>query len=287
MNDIDPQLLAERYCNKGEFDCRWYHGNWHLLKSLGIVSTSAVHELSICKLLKLALDSKSHPRILLTGSTDETLIHLVHDTCSALGIKEKLFAVDICATPLAFMQAYADNNNIELTTYHSNILEFEPGEKFDIILTHAFMGYFDDTQRRLLVKKWYLLLSDQGKVVTIQRVRPEQSPSLVRFTPQQSIQFIDAAIKAAKHTELGNDNDLKTVEVAATEFTNNFVNHAITSKTALESLFLDAGLNFEHLEYHALNKKGELSGPSVPSDAEFAHIIASKSSPANNTANKR
>ena len=93
----------------------------------------------------------------MSGSTDETLIRLVHDTCSALGIREKLYAVDICATPLAFMQAYAEENGIELVTVHTDILGFETVEKFDVILTHVFMGYFDETQRPLLTRQWHHL----------------------------------------------------------------------------------------------------------------------------------
>lgn len=283
INGISPQQFAQQHCNKGEFDCSWYHGSWHLLKSLGVVSTSAVHEQNIIALLKSALKGMTAPRILLTGSTDETLIRIVRNTCRELRIEEYLHAVDICATPLAFMQAYAKENDIELTTYQSNILEFntdtETGNQFDIILTHAFMGYFDDSQRPLLIKKWRQLLSEQGKIVTIQRVRPKNSPPLVTFTPEQSTNFIDAAIESLENSASADKPEAETVKSAASEFAKNFISHAITSKTALESLFINADMTFQFLEYHMLDKKGELSGPSVPSNAEFAHIIAEKSQP--------
>jgi len=276
VNGIFPQEFSRQHCNKGELDCGWYHGNWHLLKSLDLVSTSAVHEDSLNRLIKLAAAGMTEPRILLTGSTDETLIRITHSACHAMGVNEKLFAVDICATPLGFMQAYASENQIELETFHSDILEFNTEQKFDIILTHAFMGYFDDAQRAMLVKKWSQLLSDQGRIITIQRIRPADSPLIVKFTPQQSAQFISSALDAARLAEF-NDCELDAVELAASEFASKFVNYAITSKSALESLFSDAGLDFQILEYHTLKKKGELSGPSVPSNAEFAHIIAKKS----------
>ena len=279
INGLSPQQFSRQHCNSGELDCSWYHGNWHLLKALGLVSTAAVHARNIKQLLTLALADKTAPRILLTGSTDETLVRLAHESCFELGIKEELFAVDICATPLAFMQAYARENRISLTTYQSDILQFDAEDEFDIILTHAFMGYFDDAQRSLLVKKWRQLLSEQGKIVTIQRVRPADSPALVRFSAEQSAQFITAAMAAAKNSAYDNQSDLDRVLDAASQFTEKFVNHAITSKTALESLFTDAGMAFQSIEYHQLDKNGELTGPSVPSDAEFAHIIAEKSQP--------
>lgn len=277
IKGLSPQEFARQYCCKGVLDCSWYHGNWHLLKELGVVSTSAIHSESISRLLELAVGDIVEPRILLSGSTDETLIRLVHDTCSALGIREKLYAVDICATPLAFMQAYAEQNGIELVTVHTDILEFETVEKFDVILTHAFMGYFDETQRPLLTRQWRQLLSDEGRIVTIQRVRPVSSLLPVTFTAEQSSRFVAAAVEAVNAMDAGDMPDVATVREAATDFANNFSIHPITSRSALESLFTEAGLTFQTLEYHSLDKIGELSGPSVPSDAEFAHIIAGKS----------
>lgn len=276
VNGIFPQEFSRQHCNKGELDCGWYHGNWHLLKSLGLVSTSAIHEDSLNRLIKLAAADMTEPRILLTGSTDETLIRITHSACQAMGVNEKLSAVDICATPLGFMQAYASENQIELATFQSDILEFNTEQKFDIILTHAFMGYFNDVQRTLLVKKWSLLLSDQGRIITIQRIRPADSPLIVKFTPQQSAQFVSSALDAARLAGF-NACEQDAVELAASEFSCKFVNYAITSKTVLESLFINNGLDFQVLEYHNLKKKGELSGPSVPSNAEFAHIVAKKS----------
>lgn len=280
MHNIDGLTAHEfslQHCNQGELDCSWYHGSWHLLKALGVVSSSAVHEQTLSKLIALSVSSMTSPRILITGSTDETLIRLVHDACQTLGIKENLTAVDICATPLAFMQAYANAQGIRLVTCRCDVLEFAAEEKFDIILTHAFMGYFDDQQRPRLLQKWCQLLSDQGKIITIQRVRPADSPALVSFSPEQTTHFVNAALAAASASDTYSQSELATIETAASEFAKNFVNHAITSKTALESLFLNAGLAFDFLEYHHLQKKGELSGPSVPSNAEFAHIIAGHS----------
>ena len=277
IKGLSPQQYAQQHCCKGDLDCSWYHGNWHLLKALGVVSTSAVHSDSIGRLLEQAVLGTVEPKILLSGSTDETLIRLVHKTCAALGIREKLYAVDICATPLAFMQAYAEQNGIELVTVHTDILEFETAEKFDVILTHAFMGYFDEAQRPLLVRKWRQLLSDKGKIVTIQRVRPASSLLPVSFTAQQSSRFVAAAVEAVNTMDAVDRPEVATVRKAATDFAKNFSIHPITSRSALESLFTEAGLTFQTLEYYSLDKIGELSGPSVPSDAEFAHIIAGKS----------
>jgi len=278
--------LAEQHCNRSPFDCRWYHGNWYLLKSLDIVSTSAVHAQDISRLLLAALAARQQPgstaQILITGSTDETMIRLAHDTCRHAGIDIHLHAVDICGTPLLFMQDYADSNDIALKTYCSNILEFSPDQQFDIILTHAFMGYFDAGKRDQLVRKWQSLLKHDGSIVTIQRVRPADSPELVRFTPEQRQRFIETATQRASKAianQGGNAQyDVDMVKDAATRFTENFQSHAIRSHEELETTFTAAGMIFERLEYCRLNAikagSGNVTGPSVPSDAEFALIIA-------------
>jgi len=276
INGLSSLEFSRRHCNK-QLDCSWYHGSWHLLKALGVVSTSAIHEHSLEKLIQLAVADMSAVRILVTGSSDETLVRIAQQSCQALGIDARLTAVDICATPLAFMQAFADEHRIELETCRSDILEFEPVNRFDIILTHAFMGYFDDVQRPALVNRWRQLLTDRGRIITIQRVRPADSPALVRFTPEQSARFVATAIEAAQASGQYQPSEIDAIQAAASDFAKNFVNHAITSRTALESLFIDADLDFQVLEYHHLEQKGELSGPSVPSNAEFAHIVAKKS----------
>jgi SAM-dependent methyltransferase len=274
IQGLEPQEFAFLHCNKGRAACAWYHGSWHLLKSLGVVSTSAVHEEALFRLLTRALVDIDAPHILLTGSTDESLVRIVHHTCTSLNVHEKLHAVDVCATPLAFMQEYASNNGIALTTHQADILDFETSDHFDVVLTHAFMGYFDDEMRPILMAKWAKLLSDKGRIVTIQRVRPIESPKLVVFSETQASRFVEAAIGAAK--SCGSEIDLTAVESAAAAFASNFSNYAIRSKSAFESLFADAGLVFDFLEYHKLKKVGSLSGPSVPSDAEFAHVIAAR-----------
>jgi len=280
--------LAERHCNRGQFDCRWYHGNWYLLKSLDIVSTAAVHGHDLSRLLLAALTAGQQPgstaqaHILITGSTDETMVRLAHETCRQAGIDIQLSAVDICATPLRFMESYADSTGVSLNTYRSNILEFSSDQRFDAILTHAFMGYFDTGERGKLVRKWRSLLKAHGSVVTIQRVRPADSPELVRFTPDQRQRFIDTATKRAANViaKAGNNAqyDMAMVKEAATRFAENFRAHSIRSHSELEAAFTGAGLVFEILEYGRISEidagAGRVTGPSVPSDAEFAFIIA-------------
>jgi phospholipid N-methyltransferase len=270
------RAIAEQYCNRGGNDCRWYHGNWDLLKSLNIVSTSNVHAQDLSRLLKMAIGEKSRLRILMTGSTDESLLRIVHDLSRSLEVEAQFTALDICATPLEFMKIYAARNSIELEAIHLDILDFGPTTRFDIIVTHAFMGNFNDHDRQLLVNKWQELLCEDGKVVTIQRVRATDAPSLVKFSDDQATEFVAGALSAAKRNGLVSSKELAKVEVIATEFSEKFSTYAIRSKSSLHNLFSTAGLKVDCLEYHSLGQQDKLSGPSVPSSGEYAHVVAGK-----------
>lgn len=269
--------LAEQHCNRGDLDCRWYHGSWELLKSLGVVSTSAVHARELGALLELALPEKSTvPRILLSGSTDASLLQILASTCGDSGRKATITAVDICGTPLELMCRHARENRLRFSSVRADILEYCPEQSYDIIITHAFMGNFDEAGRARLVQKWASMLSAGGSVVTVQRVRPADSPPVVRFSADQSRNFISACLEAAARAGDLQQCDLARIEAAASAFTEHFTSHAITSRAALEQLFFDAGLTFRHLEYKYLAKKANLAGPSIPSGGEYGFIIAGR-----------
>ncbi len=266
------QALAEQWCGP---DCRWYHGSWELLNSLGVVTTAAVHAGEWSELLGMALqDCAEVPGVLLSGATDDALLRML---MAARGRGQMdVTALDICATPLAFMDRYAAAHGLELHRIRSDILRYSPGRTFDLILTHAFLGNFAAAGRQQLVRKWGALLAGGGSVVTIQRVRAPDSPPLVRFSPEQSAHFVRAALEAARQTGEEQPEFTAWVELAARTFAERFVSHAITSRAELEQLFVDAGLQLQHVEYRTLATRVGLAGPSVPSGGEYALLIAGR-----------
>ena len=275
--DMLIKSLAAKHCNRNGSDCHWYHGNWQLLSSLGVVTSSAVHTDQLQALLLSATpDTFQRPKILLSGSTDETLLQIAAATYGASVRPAEFTALDICATPLVLAQEYAVENELDFSSVMTDILEYCPDHGFDIIFTHAFMGNFDDRDRPRLVQKWASLLNDGGRVVTVQRIRPTDSPPIIRFTVEQSADFIAAAMDAASQHEELQASDLARVEAAAKSFSEHFMSHAIRSKFEMEGLFLDAGMTIHHLAYETLETKRNLAGPSVPSGGEYAFIIAGR-----------
>jgi len=274
----DCQTAAQQLCNQGDSDCRWYHGSWHLLKALGVVSTADLPAQAIMVLLKQAFAGRSVARVLITGAADEALPALAWQAASESSVKVEFHALDICATPLYFMSSYARRRGIELTVHQSDILAFHSLTSFDVLLTHAFMGYFTAAARPHLVSTWRRLLAADGQLVTVQRIRPTDSAQVVNFNEYQARRFLEAALVSARQmTDINNEPgpfDANSVRLAASSFSSRFVNHAITSRQEFETLFCNAGLDFCTLEYQTLAVDSPLSGPSVPSKAEFAHVVA-------------
>jgi len=264
--------LAARHCNRNGVECGWYHGEWELLKCLGIVSTAAVHTGQLQVLLQLALDVlPQRPRILLSGCTDDALLRVVQAGAAARVVD--VVALDLCATPLELARARAASLGIAYDAVRADILEHEDREGFDLILTHAFMGNFPEADRARLVAKWFALLRPGGCLATIQRIRPPGTPAVIGFSGTQAEAFVQSALASATRIGL---RDLPRVERAARAFTQHKRTHAITSRTGFERLFTGAGFEFLHLVYEALPTRPGLSGPSVPSGGEYAMLLAGR-----------
>lgn len=270
--DALTRRLAERYCNRPGPDCGWYHGEWELLKSLGIVSTAAVHTSQLQALLRMALEGRSgRPRILLSGSTDDALLRVVRDGVGTRGVD--VVALDICATPLEVMRASDISGTLDFDVVRADILRYEDEQGYDLILTHAFMGNFADGDRARLLARWFALLRPGGSLATIQRIRPHGTPAVIGFSAGQTEAFVQAARESG--ARLGLD-DIPRVERVARTFAQKKRTYAITSRDDFEQLFTTAGFELTYLQYDVLPVLPGLSGPSVPSGGEYAFLIASK-----------
>lgn len=266
--------LAERFCNRNGLECGWYHGEWELLKSLGLVSTAAVHTRQLQALLQMALEGLTQrPRILLSGSTDDSLLRILRESVGTRIVD--VVALDICATPLELMRACASSREFSFDTIRADILQYEDAHGYDLILTHAIMGNFNHHDRAHLVAKWFALLRPGGCVVTIQRVRPQGTPAVIGFSAEQTEAFVQSARESG--ARLGLD-DIPRVERVARTFAQKKRTWSITSRDDIEQLFIAAGFKLTYLQYDALPALPGLSGPSVPSGGEYAFLIAVKES---------
>ncbi|MEQ8231826.1 MAG: hypothetical protein RKL32_08945, partial [Gammaproteobacteria bacterium] len=121
--------------------CAWYHRPWPLFRALGLVSSAALHQHALGVSLAAAARAGAQ-RVLVCGSADEALPALVVAAFAAAGVEPALSMLDRCRTPLRLGAQYAAHHGIALETCHADILEFEHRAAFDLVCTHAFLGYF-------------------------------------------------------------------------------------------------------------------------------------------------
>jgi len=264
--------LAEQHCDRNGVECAWYHGDWELLKFLGIVSSAAVHSRQLQALLQMALAGlPRRPRVLLSGCTDSTLLRILQEGVGSRVVD--VVGLDLCATPLELMRAYATPRELDFDVVRANVLEYEDERGYDLILTHAFMGNFSSEERAALAARWFGLLRPGGCVATVQRIRPGETPAIIEFSAGQAEAFVRGALASAARLDL---QDMPRVERAARTFAQKKRTFSITSRAEFERLFAAAGFQLLHLEYEALPVVPGLSGPSVPSGGEYAFLLAGR-----------
>ena len=255
-------------------DCAWYHGLWPSLRALGIGTSPAVHASLILSSLDAVARERRHPRVLISGCADCSMFAHVVWAYGRAGAPLECTAVDLCETPLYLCRWYARRVGASVETRAIDILEFAVEQRFDVICTHAFLGFFDDDGRRRLMARWRALLRPGGRLILIQRLRPDYPNAVVRFTSEEARLFAQRVGQEARRTELGFDPE--TLVTAAHIYARRLQLYPIRSRRELRTLFTEAGFDFERFDIISMENASasKLSGPTVPGHADFVHIVA-------------
>ncbi|MEQ8663348.1 MAG: class I SAM-dependent methyltransferase [Gammaproteobacteria bacterium] len=263
----------------GAGSCAWYHRPWPLLRLLGVVSSAALHAALLGPALSAAARAGAR-RVLVCGSADFALPALVHAAYAQARQVPELCVLDRCRTPLLLCEWYAERCGHALETRHADILALPVTGAFDLICTHAFLGYFDRAARAALLARWHALLCPGGMVVTTQRLRPLGDGRPLGFAAAQRAAFV-AAARAARAVLDGADAaaldgiDAAVVAAAADDFAARFVSYPAGDAAALAASFTAAGFVLD--TFAVIDGPAPAAGasaPSVPGAGAYAHIVA-------------
>ena len=272
--------IAPTTCRPGAFfesNCVWYHGFWPYLRAVGVVTTPTHHAQFYADTLgELARDGDTN-RILISGSSDFTMLQHVFSAFDAEREPDILFT-DICGTPVRLAEWYADVNRRDIAARATDILELDTDERFDVICTHSFLGAFTDTARVSLARKWHELLRPGGKIVTINRIRPYAGNEIIRFD-QDQIESFAARARAALEQRPGIfDITPDEMEASARKYAESFQVNPIRSLDDIDALFRDNGFAIDVLDVHYVpgKEKSRGAGPTTPEGAAYAHIVVTR-----------
>jgi hypothetical protein len=244
------------------------------------MSSSAIHNTALNDMLLRCLAPGSRASMLISGGSDATMLELLVAFCREHAIDGNFSALDRCPTPLSIMETAAAQLGTPLTTFCGDILEVPLDAGFDVIITHAFLGYFPAAGRTAVARRWANWLNPGGHVITVQRIRPGAGgEEPIGFTPDQA-QDLMARVRGAFSDQGITDGAEQTaIEESVRGFTARFAAYPVRSREELAALFTGAGLVLELLEplpSSAQRPAEQGAGPSVPGSADYVQVIARK-----------
>lgn len=266
--------MCETDPDTGE-SCAWYHGFWPYLHALDIVTRPDHHGAFYTDNLG-ALARDGYRRVLISGAADFNMLQRVYTAFDAAGAVPDIVLLDRCPTAVALAQWYAARVGRAVEGRVGNILDYTDSP-FDIVCTHSFMGYFEDEERRRLARTWAALLRPGGKVVTINRIRPNATGA-IGFTQNQARDFVRSVRDAALARATPLDADAEYLAAAAARYAEKFRIRPMGSLVAFERLFDENGFRIEKMDGKEVprHEGTRVSGPTTPGGATYIHVIATR-----------
>ena len=265
-------------------DCAWYHGTWQYLRLLGLGKTLSGQSDWFIAQIRAARDTPSLSILILGCADYSAFAHVIH----ALGLSSKqpelhprIVAVDRCATPLRLNHYLSEQTGIPITVHTSDALEFQPQEKFDLIFTSSFFGYFDPSQRRQVFSRCHDWLKPQGRLFFAARLRPGDASVPARAAPETIELMVQKAL--GLHQKFCLDGKWSDADLAERlrAYMTHTTNYPIHSAQSLTDVLLavgfhqaDAEIRPPDLPEQTANLK--IQGGSLAEMADYACVVARK-----------
>ena len=172
ISGVAPVLCAGDHVDpKG---CAWYHGTWQYLRLMDLVSTPTWHDEFYRDSLR-KVSNKGARKVLITGTADYSVLAYAIDAFSERQESYDITVVDLCPTPLFACQWYGKRVGIGVETVADDVLRFatRTNERYDLIVTDAFLTRFAGNQLDKVLEAWHGLLNVDGTVITTVRAHSE------------------------------------------------------------------------------------------------------------------
>jgi SAM-dependent methyltransferase len=213
--------------------------------------------------------------VLISGTADYALPACLLWLYRSVGVPVEMTVLDLCRTPLRLCEWFARRLDTPIATVAEDILAYQPVEAFDVICTHAFLGRFPSAERAALIARWHGLLRPGGRVVTVNRVRPD-APETVRFTAEQSARFIERIRQAAQRAEPPLDVSADALVEMAQAYVAAKRTVPLRSTDELVGLFEVAGFSIDQLAVGPVESRTlrAPAGPTMSGGAQYARVVA-------------
>lgn len=271
--------IAERLCRTnpatGE-SCSWYHGFWQYLRVLDLVTTPVHHADFYRDAFARCVPAGSRVRALISGAIDYSTLAHVLQACAAVRATADVTVVDVCDTPLFLNRWYAGRVDTRISTFRTDIVDFDAPASYDVVCTHSFFGQISPARRPGLMAKWMGMLKPGGHVITVNRIRRHTGMGQAGFSAEQARALRDAVLRKGAALKERLQITQGELERYADAYANRRRPHPVSSREEFAGLFQQPGFSVEYLSCEAVATAGgeQLSGPTTPGGAEYACIVA-------------
>lgn len=179
-------ILAQTHCKEV---CKSYHTAWSLLRKVELVG-GIYSDKSQFEYFFEQLKQENPLRILIAGSADSGITEVVASNFEQANI----IVVDKCVSPLKMCETTVKGVDLQITC--SDLLDYSPSQKFDLIVCHSLLIFFDEPQRIELLQQFESWLRPNGQIIMSTRMSPSQDsankPSHVEVT-QHGLSRVNAS----------------------------------------------------------------------------------------------
>jgi SAM-dependent methyltransferase len=258
-------------------DCSALHGLWPYLRILGLAADPNRHRAFFDAALGTLAGRGGFGRVLVSGAADQGMLARVASAYAAASAPFDGTVVDVCGTPLALVNAYAQRCHLSVRTLVADARDFAASQPFDVVCTHSLLPNLPVTERPRLVERWARLLRRDGKLVTVTRIDPEGTSSPAG--PSQAHAFGEQvrreAVRWRDLLEVSPDD----LGAAAQRYAASTIVHAPPRSTdEVVNLLERAGFAVERLEVKEVAgpSGGRDAAPATARTAVYAELVASR-----------
>lgn len=260
--------------------CSWYHGNWQILRLIGVVSTLTHHASLFIEALRPLIARGECKRVFLSGSADYGLLAVVLDAFSGTGVEPEITVVDRCSTPLRLCRWYARRFGCSIETVECDLAAFRSDAAYDLICVHSLLSCVPVEFHEKIVSTWYSLLRPGGVLMMANTIYPAIAGTRTHFTPEDILFYrqrvASAAPQCSHPAALPSAEELDQM---AENFASRMVASVIGSREQLTGLLETGGFELTETRFGRLisDPKHLRTGPPGIKKKEHAWIVARRS----------
>jgi len=241
MAEISTVMCSCDHINASS--CYWYHSTWQYLRLMNMVSTpSWHHDFYVGKITEL-LKSVDKPSVLICGCADYSSFSYVVRVLKSLNKEAQYAVLDMCRTPLFMCEWYAKREKVPVRPIQCNIFDYSENDKYDLILTDAFLTRFRKEELETVLNIWKKSLKCGGYVITTVRIHDDVHVCPPKPSDNDVEEFRNRALKRA--SVWGEFINFEPIEISerAAVYAQNMRSNSLGDKESILGSFKNVGFD--------------------------------------------